>query len=289
MLYPKSLYLYRGEARTGIHYEELVDYLQQLFSTLKILPRDNIFRETLPTGEPARNEKIIRSWARRLAALKIVNPAEEFRENEPFPAEIKFEIRKLTGPEKIRGGPLYEGVRLSQFLSELISASEPAGDCIHLIITDRLFATWDENDRRYHARVSIYSFPSIISTAGIVEAPAKPREFYLKLRMGFDREALKEEFSGRFIDYDDPRLTEVLKGYLLQAILFHLQGEPFCPDPNCRLYNAHFQEEVLRAQLYSPYEFCPRHREIMQLLNSGISSPPPSLVPKKGKGKVGED
>ncbi|HDL63863.1 MAG TPA: hypothetical protein ENH12_00590 [Proteobacteria bacterium] len=191
---------------------------------------------------------------------------------------MKFEIKKITAPEKIRGGPLYEGVQLSQFLSELIPVSEPPGECIHIIITDRLFATWNDDDRRYHARVSIYNFPSIISTAGIVEAPAKPREFYIKLRMGFNREGLKDEFSGRFIDYDDPRLTEVLKGYLLQAILFHLQGEPFCLDPNCRLYNAHFQEEVLRAQLHSPYEFCPRHREILHLLNSDISTPPPFLV-----------
>ncbi len=101
---------------------------------------------------------------------------------------------------------------------------------------------------------------------GIVEAPAKPREFYLKQRLGIERTILKKEFAGRFIDHNDLRLTEIIKGYLLQAI-FHQMGEKiFCHDKNCRLHNAHWQEELIQSQLDSPSEFCPAHRRILREL-----------------------
>jgi hypothetical protein len=51
----------------------------------------------------------------------------------------------------------------------------------------------------------------------------------------------------------------VLKGYVLQAVFYQATGEAFCDDPDCRLFNAHWQEEVLRAQRDVPYDLCPRH------------------------------
>jgi hypothetical protein len=129
-----------------------------------------------------------------------------------------------------------------------------------------MVATWDRNDRRYHARASIYSFPCIISTTGLVEAPAKPREYYLKRQMGINSETLKEEFRGRYLDYEDERLTEVIKGYVMQAFFFHLTGSPFCDDKNCRLFNAHWQEELIQAQLKRGSEFCKVHEEMIDRL-----------------------
>ena len=98
-----------------------------------------------------------------------------------------------------------------------------------------------------------------------------PRELYLRRQLGSDPIVLKEEFEGRFIDYDDSRLTEVMKGYLLQAIFFHMTGDPFCKNKNCRLYNAHWQEEVIHAQLETSDELCKNHQAILQSLLS--SSP----------------
>ncbi len=40
-------------------------------------------------------------------------------------------------------------------------------------------------------------------------------------------------------------------------------GDPFCDDRDCRLYNAHWQEEVIQAQLNSRHAFCQKHREIL--------------------------
>ena len=90
-------------------------------------------------------------------------------------------------------------------------------------------------------------FPCIISIPGIVEAPAKPKDFYISRRglvaAGMDRELVEEElkkkFAGRFIDHDDERMTEIAKGYVMQAFFYHLTFEPFCQDKNCRLFNAH--------------------------------------------------
>jgi hypothetical protein len=99
-----------------------------------------------------------------------------------------------------------------------------------------------------------------------VEAPAKPKEYYLKRQMGVPMEMLKEEYQDRFLDHGDVRTAEVLKGYAMQALFFHLFGGPFCEDRDCRLFNSHWQEEVLHAQLDGKYEFCPRHEAMVRAL-----------------------
>jgi hypothetical protein len=107
-----------------------------------------------------------------------------------------------------------------------------------------------------------------------VEAPAKPREFYIAKRgLRIDSadaryEALKEQFTGRFVDFDDPRLTAIAKGYVLQALFYQITGEPFCDDPDCVLFNAHWQEELLHAQVESGL-LCGRHRKVAEALRGG--------------------
>ena len=114
---------------------------------------------------------------------------------------------------------------------------------------------------------------TVISTTGLIEAPARPREYYLLKqqyeRLGRDLLELKERFKGRFLDYEDERLTQVIKGYAMQAVFYHLVGNPFCEDKGCRLYNAHWQEELIFAQLWSTYEFCGQHEEALDDLQRG--------------------
>lgn len=62
---------------------------------------------------------------------------------------------------------------------------------------------------------------------------------------------------------NNPRLTEVAKGYALQAVFYQALGEAFCKDPYCRLFNAHRQEEMLRAQLDGAFDLCPRHEGLL--------------------------
>lgn len=138
-------------------------------------------------------------------------------------------------------------------------------DACQIILTERLFATLGQ-DNKAHIRSSVYSFPSVISVSGIVEGPAKPRQYYLyKQRYAslgawdLEEAKIKKRFAGRFIDYADRRLNAVLKGYLAQAVFFYLTGEPFCKNKACRLYNAHWQEELIFAQIQSG-GFCLRHQ-----------------------------
>ncbi len=212
--------------------------------------------------------------ARKFAKSRVRNLGKTKEDFEPLYGEIRFEENLIENPGKNISGILYDGFLLTKIFRDLISANERNYFHIHIIFTNRLFGTWDDNDRRYHARVSVYGFPTIISTSGIVEAPAKPKEFYRKKRelasLGNTSGAIdraKKNFEGRFVEYNDNRLMEIMKGYAMQAVFYHLTSNPFCEKKYCRLYNAHWQEEVLRAQLESP-EFCESHKKMIENLKS---------------------
>ncbi|NQT82340.1 hypothetical protein HQ563_04915 [bacterium] len=161
-------------------------------------------------------------------------------------------------------GILYDAHQLIAIYSELILPQEVSSEHCHIVVTNQLFGTWDENDRRYHARVSVYGFPSLISTAGLIEGPAKPREFYLGRSMGLDRANLEEALKERYLVYGDARLREAIKGYLLQALFYHVTGNPFCENKECRLFNAHWQEDLIHAQIKTGADLCERHRHMLE-------------------------
>jgi hypothetical protein len=158
--------------------------------------------------------------------------------------------------------PLYDGFVLQRIFAELIPTGET--DHVHIIFTSLLACTFSEDDWRYHARTVICGTPSIISTAGIVEAPARPREFYLA-QLG-DIGGLKEKFAGRFIDYGDDRMAAAVTLYALQALFFFItDGEPFCDDRGCVLYNAHWQKELI--YLIEKGTLCSRHQQMANKFN----------------------
>ncbi len=213
---------------------------------------------------PENNEKI----AYKLAEIRVMNVTKAFSYNEPLFGEIEQEKRVITG-EGSSSGILYDGFKLHGIFQYMIPKEERSLDNIHIILTDRLIGTFDENDLRYHARVIVCGFPSIISTTGVVEAPAKPREFYIEKQFaggdGLAFEKIKKKFEGRFIDYGDGRMPEILKGYVMQAVFYHEFKEAFCDDKDCRLFNAHWQEEMIHAQLGGS-EFCKRHKKLLDSL-----------------------
>jgi hypothetical protein len=262
-MFPKTIFLYDGSWNKALAISEIVDYLKKkvgfhvewredLLSKLKISPPETI-------------QDIIF----RLCSIRIRDIASQTIGFKPLPGELLYEEKTLYNPEKRVPGVLYEGFQLQQFYFSLIPEEEKTCSFIHIIFTNQMFATWDKNDRRYHARASIYSFPCLISTTGLIEAPAKPREYYLKRQTGILPETLREELKGRYLDYEDKRLTEVIKGYVMQAIFFHMTGNPFCENKDCRLYNAHWQEELIHAQLKTGNEFCKVHEEMVERLRTG--------------------
>jgi hypothetical protein len=270
---PYFIYLYAGSSAKTLNVDELADYLRIQLLRCRISVRPNITDYYFHQLPSERTDAELDKLAQQIASCRVRNLMEPWTPIEPIYGEIAYEKRRLQGKSKAIG-VLYDGFELSAVFFRLIENSEKSSRFCHIVLTDQLFGTWDENDRRYHARVGVFSQPSIISTTGLVEAPAKPKDFYILKQqsqmLGQNDLAvakLKEQFRGRFIDYDDERLTEVMKGYAMQVVFYHLTGEPFCPESTCRLYNAHWQEEVIQAQLGNKSEFCVKHSQILEDLS----------------------
>ena len=255
----EKVLLYNEGVAETLDIEEIAEYLRAKLGKVSVEIRGNPFA-FYPEKSP--------DYARELASIKIQDVRRKIApEQESLYGEIEYEKRRILG--KTRSfGILYDGFHLLMAFSELIARREHSIGFVHIFFTNRLFATWDDSNQRYHARTSVYGFPSVISTTGLVEAPAKPREYYLLKQqcklLGRDPLELKDRFKGRFIDYEDERLTEVMKGYVMQAVFYSLTGDPFCEDKGCRLYNAHWQEDLIFAQLESGYEFCQRHTNFLK-------------------------
>ena len=256
-----EIILYDEGTGQELDIEEIVQYLDQKMVKVKIELRGTPFVFNLPQDK-------VSDYARNIAGVKIQELSRKILSGqEPLYAEIEYEKRRILG--KTRSfGVLYDGFHLLRIFGEIISREGYSPEFVHILFTNRLFATWDDSNKRYHLRTSVYGFPSVISTTGLVEAPARPRDYYLLKqqyeRLGKDLTELKDRFKGSFIDYADKRLTEVVKGYAMQAVFYSLSGAPFCEDKGCRLYNAHWQEELIFAQLGSEYEFCPRHTRLIE-------------------------
>lgn len=256
---PRRIYLYEEPSTSTVDLGEFSSYLRKV-SGLEAEARPEFF--SFHAGDD------LDALARRIAALRIKNLYREEQDFEPLLGEVDFELRLLRDPRRRFPGILYDGFRFQELMRSLLPREERGLDLLHVALTNRLLATFDPGDRVYHARVIICGYPTVISTSGVVEGPAKPREFYLAKRgytaLGITppTEALKEDIRGRFIDYDDERMTEVLKGYVLQALFYHLTGDPFCDNPDCRLFNAHWQEEMIRAQISSG-RLCTKHEELL--------------------------
>ena len=160
--------------------------------------------------------------------------------------------------------PLYDGFELQWLLAQAIP--EKTLDHLHVVFTDMLTCTFSEDDWRYHARAVICGTPSIVSTTGIVEAPAKPREFYVQPFAD-----MKRKLAARFIDYGDNRMADTATGYVLQAMFFFLTGgEAFCESDSCRLYNSHWQEDLIRTQVHNPV-LCLKHMSIANKFNRRLA------------------
>jgi len=167
---------------------------------------------------------------------------------------------------------LYDGFMMQRLLETMINENESSTDHMHIVFEDRLICTFSEEDWRYHARTIVGGSPSIISTTGIVEAPAKPKEWYIKQMQlatydidsdGDENDAIPSSEKEKYLDYGDSRINFAAVGYALQALFFFItEGNPFCNNINCRLYNAHWQEELIYSQIQSR-RLCNEHAALL--------------------------
>ncbi|MDI6807889.1 MAG: hypothetical protein QME66_02760 [Candidatus Eisenbacteria bacterium] len=264
-----TVFIYPDTDVTPLCPEALETYLRTLFPNARIELREYFVRFHSVSLPPKEGEEVLLQTAKELALARVRDPVGPLVRREPLFGEIEVEKRALIEGRSYRG-ILYDGYKLSATFRKLIPAQERRLSSAHIVLTSRLIGTRDKSDRRYHARVSVYSVPSIISTTGVVEAPAKAREYYLiksraaALGESAELDEILEELKGEHISYGDERLTDTAKGYVLQAIFYQFSGNPFCEHRFCRLFNAHWQKEMLEAQFGGPYELCPRHAEMLK-------------------------
>jgi len=203
----------------------------------------------------------------KLASARVFNPQAPFEIHIPTEEEINFEEESFGNNSPSDNIVLYDGFELQKIILDKIPNDELSRDIFHLAFTRRLSCTYDCEDNRYHGRAVICSNPSIISTTGIIEAPAKPRAYYLimqhSISQGLNLDTLKDKFRGKFLEYHDKNLAQVVKGYALQAIFYHITLEPFCESRECVLYNAHWQEDLIHAQIELG-KLCEYHQRILE-------------------------
>lgn len=259
----QRIVLYKDYTDEPLDIRALADYVKVKLRRVRVETRESPLADS-----PERNLHC----ARQLASARVHDVRHKL-ENlaSPFDGEVRFEQRKILGQAK-GAGVLYDGFLLQRVFLELMPARDVRPEVVSIFITDRLFVTWQESDKRYHLRTSLYGIPSVISTSGLVEAPAKPRDYYfLKQQcelLGKDLLELKELFRESCLSYGDDRLAEVIKGYIMQGVFYVLTGDPYCDDRSCRLYNAHWQEEVIFAQLESKHELCRHHDGVLVTFHS---------------------
>ncbi|MEF8869187.1 MAG: DUF6775 family putative metallopeptidase [Haloarculaceae archaeon] len=202
--------------------------------------------------------------AREFAEARVLSPSDRETGNTML-GVVRYEERALDRPERA-GGVIYDGFAVQRALERRLLDDEPSLDRLHVALLDRVLGTWGE-DGRWHKRVNVLGPLALVSVPGLYEAPAKPEDYYReKQRHGLlsgdapPREVLENEVEGAFLVEDDPRTTEALAGYVLQAVHYLRTGEAFCEAAGCRLFDAHRQEALIEAQLRDP-EFCPTHAE----------------------------
>ena len=192
---------------------------------------------------------------------------------------------------------LYDGFALCNAAADAICESYatrafcPCGqdDALDIILTDLLPCTFDYNnndDDRYHARMLVGANPFIVSIQGIVDAPARPRGYYFEDVITRTLKGMAENagepngmqqnnaphamFQSEQKKYDyvirhDPRIPDILEGLILQAVTYYETGDAFCTDSACRMYNAHWQSDLVRTQVTNP-ALCKTHQNVINAM-----------------------
>ncbi len=162
---------------------------------------------------------------------------------------------------------------LQRALRALIPQEEAGLDHLHIVFTAHLLAEI-EQPLNLHPRMAALGAPSVLSTSGLVEVPDRPKEYHFKrmqyATFGADDHLpdLAEDFADRALGYGDPRLNDVLRGYMLMAVIYRATGDGPCDIPTCPLYPADTQVDVLDAQLGHESAMCPHHAELFHRIGT---------------------
>ena len=254
-----KIIIYKEPSVPKINLDKIKEFIFKEFR-IKIEIRDNIFN------------KLDKNTCEKIASTRIINLKKSFEKHNPTVNEILIELenKDMSNKEEMT---LYDGIELNEIIKELIPKEENNQDTLHIIFTNKLTCTFDQNDFKYHARTWIGSNPAIISTTGIIEAPAKPKQYYIDIITNISKESIEEikkKYKGEFLEYNDPRLPDIVEGILLQIIFYYETGDAFCDNNQCRLFNAHWQKDLFNTQIENK-KMCEKHENILTKMKTNIS------------------
>lgn len=249
-----QIFLYNEPSVPEISINNLAVFLQNTFH-VDTTVRESIFKNADD------------SIAHDLASSRVFNMRQPFQRHTPTSEEVEFERQTFHNTSKVENIVLYDGFEFQRIVSGLIQSDEASTEYFHIIFTNKLTCTFDFNDYRYHGRALIGANPAVISTTGMIEAPAKPREYYVELManygQGLNVDAIKKKYRGTYLEYHDLRIGKIIEGYCLQALFYYITGDAFCDLLDCRLNNAHWQRDLLYSQIEFG-EMCCKHSEILK-------------------------
>lgn len=246
-----KIILYDEPTVPEIQLDRLVKFLKETFQ-IKIETRNNLFNNL----DDKTYEKI--------ASIRISDIKKPFQKHNASHEDILVE-KECKDMSQKEDSPIYDGIELQKIISDIIPRNQNTTTTLNVVFTNKITCTFDESDFKYHARALISSNPTIISTTGMIEAPAKPKQYYLDLMTNFSEEGIDEirkKYKGQFLEYHDSRLSEITEGYLLQTIIYFETGEAFCKDVDCRMFNSHWQKDLLHSQVDTK-KLCKKHQEIL--------------------------
>ena len=161
---------------------------------------------------------------------------------------------------------LYDGYCLVEQLCHVL---EGIPGHFHMVLADAILGTYDHSDMKYHGRALVAANPCIISLPGMIMAPARPRDYCIDImsirRTGGDISKIESKHAGRFLTAHDKRMQAVAEGYAMQAVFYYETGEAFCTQRDCRLYNAHWQEDLIHSQTVSA-SLCSHHSALLKTI-----------------------
>ncbi len=247
-----TVYLYDDPDSAGLDVDELAHWLAARLPHAHVVVRTDYLTHQLARFSSAQQEALVAELAehlRRAEVDNLVRPQDRHR----LPA---------VAPEDRGLDVVYEALALQSVLGLLIDAAEAKLFDLHVVFTANYLGVWRENEGYLRLRAAVLGVPNIISTSGLVEALELPRQYHFmrqQLALLGVEDDVDKTFADQTLGYGDPRVNEVCKGYLMQAVFYRLSGETGCEDPECRLHLSSTHRAAMRTQVLGRPGLCARH------------------------------
>lgn len=252
---PEAIYLYDAPDVIGLDIDAVAQLLMELLPGTAVEARTDFFTFHLARFEPSQVEVLTEQLVARLHEREVRNLVAPDR---------RAEFDEVT-PQERDLGVIYLASQLQDVMAPLIAEQERAAAYLHLVYIDQCIGSYVPGEIMLILQAIQHGQPTIISTTGMVEAPALPREYSFRraqlVAFGMDEATaeLDEAFADRTLGHEDRRITRAAGGFALQALFHHMFGEQNCQEANCPLRQATTHDELAAAHLGDGSCLCSRH------------------------------